>query len=192
MRARSEGPAGIPIGYPRLTIIVTIIFIKFLVIMHDMKLMLKFKLYKPRRRKEKLIEKTIKLFKDCVNDWIEALGELGDKPSRSKVHKYAYRRLREKYKELHTDVLQEAMDLAIEIYRGWMKNRSDNLPKFEEGCIYFEGRCVKFDRHFISLPLAGKRVWLPMYVQSKFKKYFRYNHGRVILKKSSRERAIQT
>ena len=151
--------------------------------MHDMKLMLKFKLYEPRRRKKELIEKTIKLFKDCVNDWIEALGELGDKPSRSKVHKYAYKRLREKYKELHTDVLQEAMDLAIEIYRGWLKNRSENLPKFEEDCIYFEGRCVKFDRHFISLPLAGKRVWLPMYVQSKFKKYFQYKHGRVILKK---------
>jgi len=133
-------------------------FTNFLVNVYDVELMLKLKLFEPRKGKKTLIEETIKQFKECVNDWIQALAELGEKPTRTTVHRYAYKRLREKYPQLHTDVLQEAMDLAIEIYRAWLNNpnKGEDLPKFEKDCIYFEGRCVKFDRHFISLPLAGK------------------------------------
>ena len=84
--------------------------------MHDMELMLKLKLFEPRKGKRILIEETLRQFKDCVNDWIQALHQLGEKPTRTAVHRFAYKKLRRKYSQLHTDVLQEAMDLAIEIY----------------------------------------------------------------------------
>jgi len=160
-------------------------FINLLVNMHDMELMLKLKLFEPRKGKRILIEETIRQFKDCVNDWIQALHQLGEKPTRTAVHRFAYKKLRRKYPQLHTDVLQEAMDLAIETYRAWLNNpnKGKEIPRFDKDCIYFEGRCVKFDRHFISLPLAGKRVWLPMHIPAKFKQYLQHKHGRVILKK---------
>lgn len=105
--------------------------------MHDMELMLKLKLFEPRKGKKMLIEETIKQFKECINDWIQALAELGEKPSRTKVHRYAYKRLKGKYPLLHTDVLQEAMDF-IEIYRAWLNNpnKGEDLPKFERKRLY--------------------------------------------------------
>jgi len=152
---------------------------------YEMELMLKLKLFEPRKGKKARIEETIEQFKECVNDWIQALHQLGVKPSRTKVHRFAYKTLRQKYPQLHTDVLQEAMDLAIEIYRAWLNNpnKGKKLPKFDKDCVYFEGRCVKFDRHFVNLPLAGRRVWLPMHVPPRFKRYLQHKHGRVILKK---------
>ena len=161
-------------------------FINFSFKMHDMELMLKLKLYEPRKGKKMLIEETIRQFKNCVNDWIQALHELGEKPSRTKVHRYAYKALRQKYLKLHTDVLQEAMDLAIEIYRVWLNNPSkgEEVPKFDTDCIYFEGRCVKFDRHFVCLPLVGRRVWLPLHIPPRFKELLKNKHGRIILKKA--------
>ncbi len=157
--------------------------------MYDMKLMLKFKLFEPRKRKKVLIEKTIKQFKECVNDWIQALHQLGEKPSRTKIHRFAYEALKQKYSQLYTDVLQEAMDLAIEIYRAWLNNpnKGEEVSKFDMDCIYFEGRCIKIDRHFINLPLASERVWLPMHVPTRFREYLQYKHGRVILKKVKKE-----
>jgi len=156
--------------------------------MHDMELMLKLKLFEPRKGKKMLIEETIRQFKECVNDWICALHKLGEKPSRKRVHRFAYKRLRGKYPQLHTDVLQEAMDLAIEIYRAWLNNSNKGkVPRFDKECIYFEGRCVKFDRHFINLPLVGRRVWLPMHVPLRFRQYLQHKHGRVILRKAKDE-----
>jgi len=57
----------------------------------------KFKLMKPNKRKRELLDATIDRFKECVNEWLRAIGELGEYPTRGNVHAFAYKRVREKF-----------------------------------------------------------------------------------------------
>jgi len=145
-----------------------------------MKLTQKFKLMKPNKRKKELLDSTISRFKECVNEWLKSIEELGEYPTRGNVHAFAYKRVREKFQDLHSNVIQEAMNRAIETYRAWLRCPKGEKPVFKADIVSFKAVDVKIDRHFINIPLLNnKRVWLPMHVPSKLKKFLKLKHGRV-------------
>ena len=78
------------------------------------------------------------------------------------------------------------MNLAIEIYRSWLKNGGE-FPEFHSDVIYFKGVDVKIENNGLVVPLMGKRVYLPLYVPKKFRKYLQYKHGRVAIKRIGRD-----
>jgi len=146
-----------------------------------MELTQKFKLMKPNKRKKELLNATIDRFRECVNEWLRAIEELGEYPVRGNVHAFAYKRVREKFQDLHSNVVQEAMNRAIETYRSWLRNpNKGEKPVFKADIISFKAVDVKIDRHFINIPLLNnERVWLPMYVPSKLKRFLKLKHGRL-------------
>ncbi|WP_457752821.1 RNA-guided endonuclease InsQ/TnpB family protein [Thermococcus sp.] len=151
-----------------------------------MKLTLKMKMRPLTRNKEWLLEQSTEAFKDCVNDWLSAIVQLGEKPNRGNLHNFAYRAIRDKYPQLHSNVIQDAMNLAIEIYRSWLKNGGE-FPEFHSNVIYFKGVDVGIENNGLVVPLMGRRVYLPLYVPKKYKKYLQYKHGRVIIKRIGKE-----
>jgi len=146
-----------------------------------MKLTLKMKMRPLTRNKEWMLEQSIKEFRDCVNDWLSAIAQLGEKPNRGNLHRFAYKEIRKEHPKLHSNVIQDAMNLAIETYRSWTRNGGE-FPEFHQDAIYFKGVDVKIENNGLIVPLMGKRVYLPLYVPKKYKKYFQYKHGRVIIK----------
>ncbi|MFA4646201.1 transposase [Pyrococcus kukulkanii] len=151
-----------------------------------MKLTLKMKMRSLTRNKEWMLEQSIEAFKACVNDWLSAIAQLGEKPNRGNPHRFAYRRIRDRYPQLHSNVVRDAMNLAIEIYRSWLKNGGE-FPEFHSDVIYFKGVDVKIENNGLVVPLMGKRVYLPLYVPKKFRKYLQYKHGRVAIKRIGRD-----
>jgi len=146
-----------------------------------MKLTQKFKLYELRKRKKELLDATIACFKECVNEWLKAIEQLGEYPNRKNVHQFAYKEIRGKFKDLHSNVVQEAMNRAIETYRAWLRspNKGDK-PVFKAEIVSFKAVDVRIERNFISVPLINnERVWLPMHVPSKFKRLLKQKIGRV-------------
>ncbi|AAL82042.1 hypothetical protein PF1918 [Pyrococcus furiosus DSM 3638] len=133
-----------------------------------------------------MLEQSIEAFKACVNDWLSAIAQLGEKPNRGNLHRFAYRAIRDKYPQLHSNVVQDAMNLAIEIYRSWLKNGGE-FPKFRSDVIYFKGVDVRIENNGLVVPLMGRRVYLPLYVPKKYKKYLQYKHGRVIIKRVDKD-----
>jgi len=128
-----------------------------------------------------LIE-AIEEFKTCVNEWLKAIDELGERPNRGNLHRLAYQKIREKF-NLHSNVIQDAMNLAIEIWRSWNKNGIDK-PVFDSNCIYFKGVDIKIENDGLVVPLRPReRVYLPLYVRRYHRKYLQCKHGRVIITK---------
>jgi len=146
-----------------------------------MKLTQKFKLFELRRRKKELLDATITRFKECVNEWLKAIDQLGEYPNRKNVHEFAYKNIREKFKDIHSNIVQEAMNRAIEIYRAWLRNpNKGDKPCFKADVVSFKAVDVKIERHFINVPLVNnERVWLPMHVPPKFKQLLKQKIGRV-------------
>jgi putative transposase len=149
--------------------------------MYDMELTQKFKLMKLNKRKKELLNATIDRFKECVNEWLRAIEELGKYPTRGNVHAFAYKRIREKFRDLHSNIVQEAMNRAIETYRAWLRSpNKGEKPFFKADIISFKAVDVKIDRHFINVPLLNnERVWLPMHVPPKLKRFLKLKRGRV-------------
>jgi putative transposase len=149
--------------------------------MSNVKLTQKFKLFKLRKRKKELLDATIARFKECVNEWLKAIDQLEEYPNRKNVHEFAYRNVRKKFEDLHSNVVQEAMNRAIEIYRAWLRNpNKGDKPCFKADIISFKSVDIKIEGHFISVPLLNnERVWLPMHVPSKFKQLLKQKIGRV-------------
>jgi len=151
-----------------------------------MKLTLRIKLRPLTRRKEKMLVEAMGEFKACVNEWLRAIDELGEKPNRGNLHSFAYRRIREMF-SLHSNVIQDAMNLAIEIWRSWNKN-GEEKPVFDSDCIYFKGVDVKIENDGLVVPLRSReRVYLPLYVRKYHRKYLQYKHGRVIIAKEGED-----
>ncbi len=165
-------------------------FINFTVVVSmvcRMKLTQTFKLMKSNRRKRELLDMTIERFKECVNAWLFEIRQLGEYPTRKNVHSFAYKRVREQFKDLHSDVVQEAMNRAIETYRAWLKTKGQK-PTFTADVVSFKNINVKIDRHLINVPLINKeRVWLPMYIPKKLRKFLKMKHGRVQISKIGNE-----
>ena len=163
--------------------------INFLVQMSNMKLTQKFKLFELRKRKKELLDTTIARFKECVNEWLKAIDRLGEYPNRRNVHQFAYKEIREKFQDLHSSVVQEAMNRAIETYRAWLRNpnKGDKLC-FKADVVSFKAVDVKIERNFISVPLINnERVWLPMHVPPKFKQLLKQKIGRVQISRIGNE-----
>ena len=154
--------------------------------MRNMKLTLRIKLRPLTRRKEKMLVEVIEEFKACVNEWLKAIDELGEKPNRGNLHSFAYQRIREKF-DLHSNVIQDAMNLAIEIWRSWNRNGGEK-PIFDSDCIYFKGVDVKIENDGLVVPLRPReRVYLPLYIRKYHRKYLQHKHGRVIITKNGNE-----
>ncbi|RLE49106.1 MAG: hypothetical protein DRJ18_00250, partial [Candidatus Methanomethylicota archaeon] len=165
------------------------IFNLFSFIVCDVRLTQKFKLMKPNKRKREQLDATINRFKECVNEWLRAIDELGEYPTRGNVHTFAYKRVREKFQDLHSNVVQEAMNKAIETYRAWLRNpNKGEKPIFKADIISFKGVDVRIERHFVNVPLQNnKRVWLPMYVPPKLKRFLKLKYGRVQISRVENE-----
>ena len=162
-------------------------FVVVVVMVCGMKLTQTFKLMRPNKRKKELLDMTIKRFKECVNAWLSEIEQLNEYPTRKNVHSFAYKRVREQFKDLHSNVVQEAMNRAIEIYRAWLKTKGQK-PTFTADVISFKNVDVKINRHFINVPLINnKRIWLPIYVPKKLKKFLKMKHGRVQISKIGNE-----
>ncbi len=111
---------------------------------------------------------------------------MGDDPNRGNLHRFAYERIRERFR-LHSDVIQEAMNLAIEIWRSWDKNGGEK-PSFDSDCIYFKGRIVKIENDGLIIPLRPReKVYLPLYIRRYHRKYLKYEHGRVIITREGKD-----
>ncbi len=79
------------------------------------------------------------------------------------------------------------MNRAIETYRAWLKTKGQK-PTFTADVVSFKNVDVKIDRHFINVPLINnKRVWLPMYIPKKLRKFLKMKHGRVQISKIGNE-----
>ncbi|CAI1492663.1 RNA-guided endonuclease InsQ/TnpB family protein [Thermococcus nautili] len=177
-------PTDIPLGIINTNYMQTLInFVVVVIIMCGIKLTQTFKLMKPNKRKRELLDATIERFKECVNAWISEIEQLGEYPTRKNVHSFAYKKIREQFKDLHSNVVQEAMNRAIEVYRAWLKTKGQK-PVFTADVVSFKNVDVKIDRHFINVPLINKeRVWLPMHVPKKLRKFLKMKHGRVQISK---------
>ena len=152
-----------------------------------MKLTLRIKLRPLTGRKEKMLVEAIEEFKACVNEWLKAIDELGEKPNRGNLHSFAYQRIRDMF-NLHSNVIQDAMNLAIEIWRGNRNRDSGKKPIFDSDCIYFKGVDVKIENDGLIVPLRPReRVYLPLYVRKYHRKYLQHKHGRVIITKNGNE-----
>jgi len=138
----------------------------------------KFKLMKPNRWKKDRLNSTIIRFKECTNEWIKAIEQLGEYPNRKNVHRYAYKEIRAKFQDLHANLVQEAMNRAIETYRAYLKN-GGSLPEFNANIISYKVADVRLNKHFIGIPLPKERVWLPLNVPPKLRGFLNHEHGRV-------------
>jgi len=189
MRGGSGAPAGKGYTQPSLGDYMFIRYLYLLSIMYDMKLTQKFKLLKPNKRKKELLDATIDRFKECVSEWLRAIEELREYPTRGNVHSFAYKRVREDFKDLYSNVVQEAMNRAIETYRSWLRNpNKGEKPVFKADIISFKAVDVKIDRHFISVPLLNnERIWLPIHVPPKLKRFLKLKHGRVQISRAGKD-----
>ncbi|MHA1506337.1 MAG: RNA-guided endonuclease InsQ/TnpB family protein [Candidatus Asgardarchaeia archaeon] len=169
-------------------------FINFMIVVVmvcGMKLTQTFKLMEPNKRKRELLDKTIERFKECINVWFFEIERLNEYPTRKNVHSFAYKRVRGQFKDLHSNVVQEAMNRAIETYRAWLK-RGGQKPSFTADVVSFKNVDVKIDRHFINVPLINKeRVWLPIHLPKKLRKFLRMKRGRVQISKIDGEYYVQ-
>lgn len=152
-----------------------------------MKLTYSFKIRKLNKRKKKLLEKTIEEFAECVNSWLEIIKTMNGYPTRMKVHQAGYKKLREEHPNLPSYLLPESMNIAISIFRGWLKKKG-KFSRFTASMISYNVQSVKIFSNFLEIPVVDKeRIRLPLVVPSKFKKLFSYKHGRVQILREGKE-----
>ncbi|MCY4730528.1 transposase [Natronomonas gomsonensis] len=144
----------------------------------------KLKIREPNTGKEKQLEKSIQRFKDCVNAWIQKIYEMDEYPKRGNTHEYGYHDIKDEFPKLYSNVIQEAMNRAIEI----MRNRNGSLPEYEASSMSFKAVDVRYDGENIGIPVVGKeRVWIPLIVPSYFGKYRELDKGRLqVVKKDGK------
>ncbi len=151
-----------------------------------MKITLKIKIRPLTKRKEKLLLESMKEFKSCVNDWLKAIEKIGEYPTRGNLHKFAYKKIKKKY-SLNTHIITEAMNLAIEIWRSWIKTKGEK-PTFDSDCIYLRRDMVKIENDGLVVSLRPRnKLYFPLYIRKYHCKYLQYKHGRVIIIKEGNE-----
>jgi len=136
----------------------------------------KLKMREPNTGKEKQLEKSLQKFKECVNLWIQKIDKMDEYPKRGNTHSYGYHEVKEQFPKMYSNVIQEAMNRAIEI----MRNRNGSLPKYEADSMSFKAVDVKYDGENIGIPVIGKKkCWIPLIVPTYFGKYRELDKGRL-------------
>jgi putative transposase len=136
----------------------------------------KLKMQKPNKGKEEQLQKSLERFQDLINSWIKKIDEMGEYPNRGNTHQYGYHELKEEYPKMYSNVIQEAMNRAIEI----MRKQNGSLPKYKASSMSFKAIDVKYNGENIGIPVVGKKkVWMPLIVPSYFGKYKELDKGRL-------------
>jgi putative transposase len=143
----------------------------------------KLKMREPNTEKEKQLEKSLQRFKECVNLWIQKIDEMDEYPKRGNTHSYGYHEVKDQFPKMYSNVIQEAMNRAIEI----MRNQNGSLPEYKADSMSFKQVDVKYDGENIGIPVIGKtKCWMPLIVPSYFGKYKELDKGRLqVVKKQS-------
>ena len=114
------------------------------------------------------IEQSFVDFRNAVNDWIKISINNGWITTR-KLQKFGYKQLREKYPNLYSAVLLEAMDVAIGILKSAKSKKIE--PKFDADIICFKNQHYKLHSSGVIVPLCGERTYIPLYIPKKFRRY---------------------
>ncbi|WP_172632610.1 hypothetical protein [Methanotorris igneus] len=131
------------------------------------------------RHAQMKIEQSFVDFKNAVNDWIDISVNNGWITTR-KLQSYGYRQLREKYGNLYSNVLIEAMDVAIQCLKQTKTKKIK--PKFKTDLVCFKNKDYKLHSFGVILPLCKERTYIPLYIPKKFKKYLNnYKLGRLTI-----------
>ncbi len=77
-----------------------------------------------------------------MNFWIKKIDEMEEYPKRNNTHEYAYYEAKKEFPRLYSNVIQEAMNRAIEI----MRNRSSSMPIYESDSMSFKAIDVKYTK----------------------------------------------
>jgi putative transposase len=131
------------------------------------------------------IESAMISFKNAVNDWINISWNNGKITTR-KLQQYGYYELREKYPNLYSNCIIEAMDIAI----GIVKSCKNNIekPTFDSYMIAFKNRDYRILSNGVVVPINKRRVFIPLYIPKKFKSYLsKYKTGRLTVIKKNNE-----
>jgi len=134
-----------------------------------------------------MLEKTLIDFKNAVNDWID-ISWYNGKITERKLHSYGYKELRKKYPNLYSNSLQDAMNWAIQILRSSIKLNPNKKPTFNTLMVSYKSVDYKYENEGLVFPLCGKRVFIPLYVPKKYKKYLQSGKfGRLVIKKEGND-----
>ena len=146
-----------------------------------MKLTLKMKVREKTKWKREEMKKAMEMFKNAVNDWIAIAWE-NNRVDRG-IHAIGYKKLREKYPQLYSNSLQDAMNWALQIVKAERKTNPEKKPVFDIPLISYKNVDFKFENNGFIIPLNGKRVYIPVYVPKKYYKWI-YNgkFGRLYFK----------
>jgi putative transposase len=144
----------------------------------------KLKMREPNTEKEEQLEKSLQRFRECVNAWIQKINGMNEDPKRGNTHEYGYHEVKDEFPKLYSNVIQEAMNRAIEI----MRNQNGSLPEYEADSMSFKAVDVRYDGENIGIPVVGKKkVWMPLIVPSYFGKYRELEKGRLhVIKKKNK------
>ncbi|ADB57831.1 RNA-guided endonuclease InsQ/TnpB family protein [Archaeoglobus profundus] len=134
-----------------------------------MKLTLKMKVREKTKWKIQALRRAMETFRDAVNDWIDVAWK--HKIADRTLHEIAYKELRQKYRNLYSNSLQDAMNWAIQIVKTELKLNPNKKPEFKTLMISFKNVDFKFENNGFVIPLNGKRVYVPVYVPKKYYKW---------------------
>ena len=134
-----------------------------------MELTLKMKAREKTKWKIKALRESMIAFKQAVNDWIEIAWK--HKIADRSLHSLAYKELRQKYQNLYSNSLQDAMNWAIQIVKTELKFNPNKKPEFKTLMISFKNVDFKFENNGFVIPLNSKRVYVPVYVPKKYYKW---------------------
>jgi len=134
-----------------------------------MELTLKMKVRELSKSKYNALKTAMVMFKQAVNDWIDVAWKY--KITDRSLHSLAYKELRQKYPELYSNSLQDAMNWAIQIVKTELKLNPDKKPEFKTLMLSFKNVDFRFENNGFVIPLNGKRVYIPVFVPKKYYKW---------------------
>lgn len=151
-----------------------------------MNITLKMKIREKTKWKIKALREVMLAFRQAVNDWIDVAWK--HKITDRSLHSLAYKELRQKYPNLYSNSLQDAMNWAIQIVKTELKLNPAKKPEFNTLMISFKNVDFKFENNGFVIPLNGKRVYIPVYVPKKYYKWLvNGKFGRLYFKEKNGE-----
>jgi putative transposase len=127
-------------------------------------------------RKDDAISRTIRMFNDCTNFFLE-VGHKNRTWSKRKLQSIGYHEARERFPGLQSSLVQGARDCAADMLR---RERCRTLPvKKPYSSIRYNQRTFKafLDSGYLSVSTVDGRKRIPIRIPAYFEKY---KHGRVV------------